>query len=308
MEKNMQENFDYLKKRVFETLELTDLKLIRNVLSQIDSTTICVGVGGSSVVSEYASKVLSKKNSVLSLNKEPRDLLYENLKFYKNVLVCSYSGNNYGVDVAFNNNLKKYILSSNKNETEDIISLNYSNNIPREKSFISLASTIIPMAILLNYYLDGDNERIKELICSYDFISKVDYSDNYEIMSGIDTSTASKFIESTMVESGIAIPVVHDKYSFCHGRSTTSYLRNNSLIYLNRHTSLDDLLLEESKKYYRSIVKLDGIYKDSIIDEFYLTIKALYLTKAIAEKKKMDLSKVKYSPIVKKLYKYNGAM
>jgi hypothetical protein len=33
---------------------------------------------------------------------------------------------------------------------------------------------------------------------------------------------------------------------------------------------------------------------------------SMYLTKQIAEEKNIDLSKIEYSPIVKKLYKYNG--
>jgi len=37
-----------------------------------------------------------------------------------------------------------------------------------------------------------------------------------------------------------------------------------------------------------------------------MLIQSMYLTKYIAEKKSKDLSKVEYSPIVKKLYRYSG--
>ena len=67
-------------------------------LSKINGPTLVSGVGGSSVVSEYASKVLAEKNHIITRNTEPRDFKYIDINLYKNVLTCSYSGNNYGVD------------------------------------------------------------------------------------------------------------------------------------------------------------------------------------------------------------------
>jgi hypothetical protein len=55
MEKNMQVNFEYLDKRVIDSLERTDLERIRHELSKIKTPTIVSGVGGSSVVSEFTS-------------------------------------------------------------------------------------------------------------------------------------------------------------------------------------------------------------------------------------------------------------
>ena len=65
-------------------------------------------------------------------------------------------------------------------------------------------------------------------------------------------------------------------------------------------------MLEELKQYYSSIITIDSKYKDQILDDYQMLIQCMYLTKYIAEKKLKDLSKVEYSPIVKKLYKYNG--
>ena len=131
-------------------------------------------------------------------------------------------------------------------------------------------------------------------------------SDVYEIFSGYDTSTASKYLESTMVESGIGIPIVHDKYSYCHGRSTLGINYNGIAIYYNRNTEFDRMMLEELKKYYSRIITIASKFKDQILDDYQMLIQSMYLTKYIAEKKSKDLSKVEYSPIVKKLYKYNG--
>jgi hypothetical protein len=312
MKKNMQENFDMLEKRISDMIHTTDLKKIREELSKIKGATICTGVGGSSVVSEFASKVLSEKNRIIAVNRTPRDLVYLSLKGFNNVLACSYSGSNYGVEVSFKNNLNKYLLTNNGDKIENVTSLQYKNTLEKEKSFISLASTLVPMSVLLNYYLyDFDwymsDNHFLDWVYEYDFSKVVDDSDCYEIISGYDTSTAAKFLESTMVESGIAIPIVHDKYDYCHGRTTTSYHCNNSLIYYNSSSELDNLILNEAGKYYKNVIVLDKI-SGGILGEYILTLQSMYLAKAIAEKKGIDLSGVDYSPLCEKVYKYHGKM
>ena len=108
------------------------------------------------------------------------------------------------------------------------------------------------------------------------------------------------------MESGLGIPIVHDKYDYCHGRSTLSINYNNIAIYLNKNTELDKLLLKELKKYYKDIIVLESNYKDDILDDYKMLIEAMYLTKYIGEQKNKDLSIVEHSPITKILYKYKG--
>ncbi len=303
MNNTMKENFDYLKKRVIDSLKNTDLEFIRNELSKINDPTIISGVGGSSVVSNFTSKVLNKKNGIITLNSEPRDFIYRNNN-YKNVLACSYSGNNYGVDLSFNNDLKKYLLSNNSFDDSNVTYLKYTTTIDKEKSFISLAGSLIPISIIMDYYLNGKNIFV-DLINEKKFNFDIN-SDIYEIFTGYDTSTASKYLESTMTESGIGIPIIHDKYDFCHGRSSLGYNYKTNVIYFNRNTEFDIMMLQELRNYYDNIIIIDSVFDDNIMDDYYMLIECMYLTKFIAEKKNMDLSKVNYSPMVKKLYKYNG--
>lgn len=305
MEKNMQKNFDLLKGRVIDVLDKTDLEYIKYELSKINEPTVVSGVGGSNVVSEFASKVLREKNKIVSINAEPRDFNYDNFYGFKNVLSCSYGGNNYGVTMSFNNNLKKYLLSNNEYDNNEVTYLNYKTSIPRENSFISLGATLIPISILLNYYLDGDNNLILDNIeeTTFDIDDRINV---YEIFTGNDTSAASKYLESTFLEAGLGIPIVHDKYDYCHGRSTITTKYKNNVIYFNRNTEFDKLMLEEMKKYYNQIIVIDSICDDLIIDDYQMLIKSIYLTKHLAEIQNIDLSDVKYSPIVKKLYRYKG--
>lgn len=305
MEKSMKTNFEFLKERVVDSLNSTDLEFIRNELSKLEEPTLFSGVGGSSVVSEFGTKVINAKNAIVSVNSEPRDFIYRNNKPFKNVVACSYSGNNYGVELSFLRGLKKYLLSNNSFDEEDVTYLKYDTTIDKERSFISLGATLIPVSILMDYYLNGKDNPMLESIeeASFDFDLE---SDIYEIYSGYDTSTSSKYLESTMVESGIGIPIVHDKYAYCHGRSTLGINYNGTAIYYNRNTEFDELMLEELKQYYSRIITIDSKYEDQILDDYQMLIQSMYLSKYIAEKKNKDLSKVEYSPIVKKLYKYKG--
>ena len=312
MEKNMKENFKKLERRVCDSFRDTDLDKINYELSKISGPTLVSGVGGSSVVSEYASKILSSKNHIITRNTEPRDFKYIDTSLYDNVLSCSYSGNNYGVSLSFDNSLRHYLLASKENKNSDIVNLTY-NCSDKEKSFISLAATLIPCSILLNYYIDNEWYRIIDDVDSYEFNFDVE-CDCYEIFSGYDTSTASKYLESTMVESGIGVPIVHDKYSYCHGRSTLSTISNNIAIYFDTGKELDKLFLSEIDKYYKEVIVLNrrktGTYllgsKIDYYREYLLLVECMYLTKYISERKDKDLSGVDYNPIVKKLYKYNG--
>ena len=305
MEKNMKVNFDFLKERVVDSLDNTDLEFIRNELSKLSEPTLFSGVGGSSVVSEFGAKVINAKNGIVSVNSEPRDFLYRNNGAFRNVVACSYSGNNYGVELSYLNDLRKYLLSNNSFDDDNVTYLKYGTTIDKERSFISLGATLIPVSILMNYYLNGQSSLMLDCIEESSFNFDLE-SDAYEIFSGYDTSTASKYLESTMVESGIGIPIVHDKYSYCHGRSTLSTNYNDTAIYYNRNTEFDRMMLEELKKYYKRIITIDTKFEDQILDDYQMLIQSMYLTKYIAEKKSKDLSKVEYSPIVKKLYRYNG--
>lgn len=299
----MQENFSLLTDRVLDALNNTNLEETRERLSSIKKPTIVTGVGGSKVVAVFTSKILTRKNNIISTCLEPRDMLYTNLSGYNTVLACSYSGTNFGVQTSFQNELSKYLLSSTR--VEGITNITYETSLPKEKSFISLAATLIPMTIMLDYYLDG-HDIVPELLKETSPI--IEPHPVYEIMSGIETSSAHTYLESTMLEASLALPIVHDKYSYCHGRSTTCYHNNHSLIYFDNDTELDKLMLEELKQYYEKIIRLKSKYNDPIVNDYYLTVQSMLLTKYLAEQTNKDLSKVEYNPVVKKLYKYNGEM
>ena len=296
----MKENFDLLKVRVISSLENSNIERINEELSKIEGPTLVSGVGGANVVSSYASKVLASKNHIITRNTEPRDFRYIDYNLYKNVLVCSYTARNYGVTYAFLNDLKHYLLSSKTRD--NVANITYSC-LDHENSFIALSAILVPCSILLNYYLDNDTNRIIDSIKDYSFDFDVNCN-AFEVFSGYETSTSSSFIDSCFVESGIGIPIIHDKYSYCHGRSSLSTHYNNIAIFFNGGTELDKVYLDNLYKCYKDVIVLD--FEPTLLGEFELLVKCMYLSKYIAEKKDIDLSHVKYSPMVKKLYYYKG--
>lgn len=301
---NMEENFKLLSERVLDTLKHTDLIYIKDKLKEINAPTLVSGVGGSSVVADFTSKIISVKNGVITSAVNHRDMNYINYEKYKNIIVCSYGGKNYGVKVAFNNNLNHYLLS--KRELDNVINLTYKTTIIDEHSFISLAATLIPMTIMLEYYLEDKNKILE--ILNTEIENFTFNSDIYEIISGCETSTASKYLESTLVESGIGLPIVHDKYDLCHGRTTLGKNYKSNVILFNNKNNLDLLISSLIKKYYENIIVFERKYEDNIVNDYYFTYISMLLSMQIAKAKNKDLSIVDYSPMVKKLYYFNGGM
>lgn len=146
------------------------------------------------------------------------------------------------------------------------------------------------------------------------FYKRMIENDKYELVLENDNGQSMKMHYGgadfywTMTESGISIPIVHDKYSYCHGRSTMSHHNDHSLVMFNSGNELDKLLLDILGEYYKNIITINGKYGDFVLDDFYYTYQAMLLSYDMACSADKDLSRVKYSPVTKVLYKYKGEM
>ena len=333
----MKENFDLLLSRIIDSNNCTNYGESINKLKKIKHSCICIGTGGSYAVSQYAKKVIGWKNNIIAVNMEPRDVLYENIDVYKNICAFTYGGDNEGINKALDRckyyNLNRYAFTSNDEKlkytlydrSKDFI-VNYSGNIKSEYSFVSIASTLIPMSILLRYYLGVKDNQFFDLICNLylnndndknndldeiDYNSILDGNHTIEIMTGDNTYTAGKVLESNIVEAGLSRPIIHEKYSYCHGRSTLAcHHKTKLLIYLinGREKGIDEKLLSEVKSLYEKTIILKTTQQNNFIGEFDLAIKAMFLSRIIAESLNKDLSEVDYAPQVKRLYRYKGEM
>ncbi len=308
-------NFEMLPKRQFY-LEAKNLE----ILEELKEACLCIGSGGSSAAGYYASKVLESTNGIISEFMYPRDVLYKkSLLLFKNILSIIYSNNNHGINEALkyarNQGLNTYIVTANSECDSNSKLITYTDSFEREHSFISLASTFEPMEVMFRYYFGRFADEVVEEIYAKALEQKIDLNFNemlpIEIMSGDNTYTAAKILNSTIVEAGLGIPVVHEKDNYRHGCSTLAHhFKQNILIYLlnGDKTELDNILLNEVSSSYRQVILLESNINDKLAGEFDLAIKSMSLCKLITESQNKGLSKVDYNPIVKKLYKYNGGM
>lgn len=308
--KNMEHNFDVLKDRITDMLNVTDLNGTRRKLSSISSPTLMVACGGSRVVSTFAEMVLSEKNGIITKEIGPRDLSYVNTSLYDNILVCSYGARNYGVKFALEKELKKYLLSLN-DSVKNVNRIIYKSTMPIESSFISLGATLLPMTILLDYYLDGNEtkEFVESLLNkNNDFNIKVE--DTYELLYGEDTKVAAKFLESTFMEAGLASVIKHEKYDMAHGLTTLNYSKGPfGLINLSTSDNgYENLLKNDLASGHSSYLEIKSNYNDIVLDNYNLVLQAMFLSKKLANYVDKDISNIKCDSVVKKLYKYEGDM
>lgn len=331
-------NFSKLEERIMQVNDpcLGKYNDIREMLYELtidNKPTLIMATGGSKVIAYYLQLIIERLGltGIICEVIEPRDYFYKaNRDIFSNLIVISASGNTNGISKAlldFKGN--KYLITENVKESNYQV-VSWGNELyDREKSFISLATSLGPISLLLdsttslNLELGSNeikriNDKIKELLSrSKEKINKlnVDFKDTslIQIMSGYETKTSASVLESNLIEVGLAATVIHDKGSYCHGRSNLLFQYPNSkLIYLSHGLKeLDSLLIESINSEYSNISVFDtNDLKDNIFwKEYYLILQMYFLSKKIAEDKNIDLTQPEYNPtLVKKLYKFKGEM
>lgn len=331
-------NFSKLEDRIIAINDpiISKANEIRELFYQITvdgKPTLIIATGGSKVVAFYLQLIIERLGMSGEICEviEPRDYFYKaNLNRFSNLIAVSASGNTNGIKEALNDfNGSKFLICENK-QIGDYEVISWGNELyEKEKSFISLSSSLGPMALMLDATTSlnmeiGDkeleiiNDRIKRLmaLCTrkinsipFNFIN----TDLIQIMSGHDTKCSSSVLESNVTEAGLCSVVIHDKGSFCHGRSNLLFRYPNShVIYLHHQASeLDNILLDLLGNNYPNISVLDTNDLDNnyFWKEYYLSLQMYYLSKRIADDKSMDLTKPEYNPnVLRKLYHFKGGM
>jgi len=307
-------------------------KLKNEITNNIYSPVLIIATGGSKATAYYLSMYLENLGIIVSVI-EPRDYLYKhNIKQYKKLIAISNSGTTNGINYALENfQGEKYLFTGKYNEIEKIELITWSNGYytDEEKSFISIVPTITLMIMILDTIeiyeknkkedeLLKINEKIQLLLeKSKQRINNIDFnfkdSNLIQILTGIDTKVSSTVLESNLIESGTAEVVMHDKGSFCHGRSNLLFQNPESpMIYLTHSLKeLDNLLLKTLTEEYTNIFLFHTLDLEENIfwKELYLTLQMYYLSKKIANEKNIDLTMPEYNPnVIKKLYKFKGGM
>lgn len=295
--------------------------------------TLIMATGGSKVVAYYLQLILERIrfSGIISEVIEPRDYFYKiNREMFSNLIVISASGRTNGVREALSDfKGNKYLICEEGNNLDASV-ISWKNKLyEKEKSFISLASSLAPITLLLDATtsiglelspneIKNINEKIHELLLKSrkkveDF--KVDFKNTnlIQIMSGYETKVSSSVLESNLVESGACIPVIHDKGSFCHGRSNLVFQYPESkFIYLTHgKKELDQILIDLIEEEYKniSVFSTEDLNDDIFWKEYYLLLQMYFLSRKIAEDKNIDLTQPEYNPkVIQKVYRFKGEM
>lgn len=325
-------NFNKLEERIMavNNEKLCKAIAVKNMLKLLlreCKPILVMATGGSKVIGYYLQAILERLGIITEVI-EPRDYYYKaNLDCFNNLIVISASGKTNGIKDAIDNFVgNKFLITEKKNDL-DVKVISWGTELyEKEKSFISLATSLGPMALLLDAinYLDSEIDirsvndkinnmlskgarKIRDLNINFKDVSLI------QVMSGYDTKTSSYVLESNLTESGMVNCVVHDKGAYCHGRSNLFYQNPDScMIYLmHQKTDLDNLLIDVLREQYKNILLFDtsDLEDNYYFKEYYLTLQMYYLSKKIAEDKNMELTCPDYNKeVIKKVYTYRGEM
>ncbi len=123
-------------------------------------------------------------------------------------------------------------------------------------------------------------------------------------MSGYETKTSASVLESNLTEVGLAPTVIHDKGSYCHGRSNLLFQYPNSrIIYLSHGLKeLDDLLIDSINGEYSNISVFDtNDLSDNIFwKEYYLILQMYFLSKGF-KRNQFDFLEMPISQLQQKI-------
>lgn len=331
-------NFSRLEERIIAINDpfLGKFNNVRKMLYELtieNKPTLVIATGGSKVIAYYLQLIIERLGFTRIICEviEPRDYFYKaNRDSFSNLIAISASGSTNGIEEVLTSfKGRKYLICEKKKDIDcEVIS--WGNKLyEREKSFISLTTSLGPITLLLdvatslNLEIGSDeikriNDKIKELLIrSANKIDrlKLDFKDTHlvQIMSGYETRTSGSVLESNLTEVGLLAPVIHDKGSYCHGRNNLLFRYSNSYtIYLAHELKeIDNMLINSINDEYSNLIvfNTDDLDENIFWKEYYLILQMYFLSKKIADDKNIDLTMPEYNPrLVKKMYNFKGEM
>ena len=177
-------NFSKLEERIMQVNDpylgkYNDIREMLYGLTIDNKPTLIMATGGSKVIACYLQLIIERLGltGIICEVIEPRDYFYKtNINMFSNLIAISASGNTNGISEAlldFKGN--KYLITENVKESNYQVESWGNELYDREKSFISLATSLGPISLLLdsttslNLELSSNeikkiNDKIKELL------------------------------------------------------------------------------------------------------------------------------------------------
>ena len=335
----MDTNFKKLVQRIISASNSKAIEKVNVLMDRISGNVIVAGTGGSFVVAEFINSVLNKANNCFSNSMYPRDVFFQNLGLVDYVILVTYSGKTHEICECIKyckkyKNIKEIVVVTrddkmllNRIEKDSNVNIiKYGDGDTKEKSFISIASTFMPISIFaksifkkskLNFelYVSELFENVENII--NETTKNIDWTmlkskPFLEVIYETESKSSAQMLESNLIESGIAHVVLHEKKHLSHGRYVlgslnkapiTIFLKNsNNILYDNR------IFEYYSEDINNNFFLLINNSKHGIEGEFEMLVKTLFLTKNISEKLDVDLSRINYPILAQKLYKYRNKL
>lgn len=324
-------NTNHLLDRTLRALESNATQKLREVLNSIKGQILMVGTGGSFAAAEFAAKCVSQFHpNALAQACHPRDIAIYGLKKISAVMLFSYSGKTKDIQSVYNICQKegvevyiitKYTSSGDKSLYDEnaLISYSASKSSTKERGFISMAGTLIPMCIFGEIYYSNSNNSFTEFLkecfeCRCNEFSKEKYFFSLpdkkmiiDIFSGVDTRCAAMDLESKFIESGLGRVVIHEKKDFSHGRFNILEKYTPNLIIF-----LDNVRGAYSDKLLRYLEKRENLYichlittQGKIWGDLDLVIAAEFFSKYLSKALDYDMAKPDYPEDAMGLYRYS---
>lgn len=323
-------NTNHLRDRIFRSLESEASTNLKQILKNTDGMIYMVGTGGSFVSACYAAEVVNsfhRKANAFSYH--PRDVLINGLKKADLVILFSYSGKTKDIlniyDQCLTCNIPVYLITKMKKNdmpnmnTSSIISYSNSSSDAKERGFLSMAGTLIPMCIFGKVYYDESDSSFKEFLTNIfsrrceEFSSKmiienyISVGINIDVFYDSNSNCAALDMESKFIESGVGRITLHEKKDFSHGRfNILEKMPPSFIIYFeNSPGHYSDKLKSYLKKRNIPMVILQTEYL-GVWGQLDLMIAAQYFLKAISKYLNYDMSKPDYPQDAMSLYRYAG--
>lgn len=323
-------NTTHLLNRILRSMESDASQRVKAILDGIDGTIYMVGTGGSYASALYAAETVNEYHPTSkAVACHPRDILISGLNKVTAVFLFSYSGstkdimNVYalceerGVPVCLVT--KKQSTGFPELPSDSIISYSNSNSSTKERGFLSIAGTLIPMCVFAEAYYH-------EVDCAFrDFLKKC-FSDRSEefsrgigypilsakgltidIFSESGTSCAALDLESKFVESGLGRVVVHEKKDFSHGRfNILERIPPDFIVFLEARQGRYSKKLKEYLMRREIPMILLSTQYPGILGQLDLMIASQFFLKAVSKQANYDMSRPDYPQDAMTLYRYAG--
>lgn len=325
-------NVDHLLDRTMQALESEAVVQLKKILLLLRGQVLMVGTGGSFAAAVFAAKCVTQFHpEAYAIACHPRDVLIRGLDKVNTVFLFSYSGKTKDIQRVFelcvDNNIPAYIVTKLTKEDsigsydqESLITYSSPPNVnTKERGFISMAGTLIPMCIFGDVHFPKGNGDFKKFLeqCFRDRSQEEYFEANcfsmvpkrtlsVDIFSGYDTLCSALDLESKLIESGLARVVIHEKKDFSHGRFNILENAAPDLLFI-----LDNVKGQYSKTLLNYLEKRITVCR--LVTEFGpiwgdldLLIAVEYLAKHLSTALDYDMAKPEYPKDAMRLYRYSG--